>query len=379
MRQLGGPATGRDGADGPIVATKGGTAVGARRADRPRLPLATGLAVALGLGAALLAGCHTEPKRPASFAEAVRTKPDVTIVVTDSGLGGLSVVAELARELPASGIARSARIVFVNALLDDAIGYNDLKRRSDKLRVFDAALDAMERRYHPNLILVACNTLSVLYDDTRHAKAPGPEVVPIVGMGADLIARTLDAHPGGTAVLFGTKTTIDAGSHKALLVAKGYPADRIVGEACPRLTGAIERGADSDETKAAIRRFVAEAIAKLPKEPGPLVVSLNCTHFGYARDVWKSTFAELGYPGVTVIDPNPLMTEQTLREGGERRHPRTKVTVEVVSKPPIGPEVRVPLGRLLRTVSPETADALAHYQHVPDLFSVEIDPSAVAR
>ena len=204
-------------------------------------------------------------------------------------------------------------------------------------------------------------------------------MVPIVGMGADLIARTLDEHPGGTAVLFGTQGTIDAGSHKALLVAKGYPADRIVGEACPHLTGAIERGAGSDETKAAIRGFVAEAISKLPKQPGPLVVSLNCTHFGYARDLWKSTFADLGYPGVTVIDPNPLMTQQTLREGGEKRYPRTKVTVEVVSKPPIGPDVQVPLGTLLRTVSPMTADALAHYQHVPDLFSVAIDPAAVAR
>ena len=95
----------------------------------------------LAAAALVLAGCQTAGKKPATFAEAARVRPDVTIVVTDSGLGGLSVVAELAARLPASGIARSARIVFVNALLDDAIGYNDLKHEADKLRVFDAALD----------------------------------------------------------------------------------------------------------------------------------------------------------------------------------------------------------------------------------------------
>ena len=33
-----------------------------------------------------------------------------------------------------------------------------------------AALEAMERRYTPDLVLVACNTLSVFYERTLHAK-----------------------------------------------------------------------------------------------------------------------------------------------------------------------------------------------------------------
>ncbi len=225
-----------------------------------------------GLLALFLAGCAAAPpaSRPASpapppaaaaavpsqapparsipFAEAVREKPDITIVVTDSGLGGLSVVADLAARLPASGIARSPRIFFVNALLDDAIGYNDLKYDADKLRVFDAALSAIERRYRPDILLVACNTLSVLYGRTEHAKGGGAPVVEIVGMGADLIYRQLQASPGGTAVIFATKTTIESGAHRKLLEAKGVPDDRIVGEACHRLAGSIERGAGSAET-----------------------------------------------------------------------------------------------------------------------------------
>ena len=136
------------------------------------------------------------------------------------------------------------------------------------------------------------------------------------------------------------------------------PDAKIVGQACPKLTGAIERGAHSEETAGRIRGFVEEAIGRLPEKNGPLVVSLNCTHFGYARPLWEETFEKLGYPGVKVLDPNPLMTDLVLREGAPRRYPETKVTVEVVSKTPITPAVKAALGALLRTTSPATADAL---------------------
>ena len=333
----------------------------------------------LALAVLPMAGCASGAKKPTTFAEAVNSRPDVTIVVTDSGLGGLSVVADLAARLPESGIARSARIVFVNALLDDAIGYNDLKDEADKVRVFDAALAAMESRYRPDLVLVACNTLSVFYEKTEHARRGTTETVSIVPMGADLIERTLKASPDATAMIFATKGTIDSGAHRRLLLARSVPDERIVGQACPKLTGAIERGAHGEETATRIRGFVEEALGRLPEKKGPLVVSLNCTHFGYARPLWEETFAGLGFPGVKVLDPNPLMTDLVLREGGAKRFPETKVTVEVVSKTPITPDVKAALGGLLRTTSPATADALEGYTHAPDLFHVAIDPSALVR
>lgn len=335
-------------------------------------------------GAAVLAatlalvGCAGPTPKPAFMASA-KERADAVIVVTDSGLGGLSVVAELAARLPQSGIARSVHIVFVNALLDDAIGYNDLKSDADKLRVFDAALAAMESRYHPDAILVACNTLSVLYDGTRHARDSSTSVVGIVGMGADLIASELAEKPGSTAVLFATRTTIESGAYPSLLAKKGVPRDHVVGQACHRLAGSIERGADSAETASYVQTFVGEALKRLPKNSGPLVASLNCTHYGYVRSLWERSFAEAGYPGVKVLDPNPMMADYVVREGGPRRYPETSVTVEVVSKVRIGPDVQASLGRLLSAVSPLTADALANYEHDPKLFSAKIDPSAIVR
>lgn len=337
------------------------------------------IAAILVLVALSLPGLCAGAKKPASFARAVKDRPDVTIVVTDSGLGGLSVVADLAARLPRSGIARSVRVVFVNALLDDAIGYNDLKDEADKVRVFDAALAAMESRYRPDLILVACNTLSVFYEKTEHARRGKTETVSIVPMGADLIEGALKGTPDATAVIFATKGTIDSGAHRRILLGKGVSDARIVGQACPKLTGAIERGAHSEETAGRLRGFVEEAIARLPQKKGPLVVSLNCTHFGYARPLWEEAFATLGYPAVKVLDPNPLMTDLVLGEGAPRRYPETKVTVEVVSKTPITADVKAALGALLRTTSPATADALAAWKHEPDLFHVAIEPSALVR
>ena len=98
-----------------------------RRISPPVLVFAAVFFVALGARAG----------KSRAFADIARKKPDVTIVVTDSGFGGLSVAADLAARLPASGIVRSARIVFVNAEPEVAFGYNDMKFEADKVRVFD--------------------------------------------------------------------------------------------------------------------------------------------------------------------------------------------------------------------------------------------------
>jgi len=82
---------------------------------------------------------------------------------------------------------------------------------------------------------------------------------------------------------------------------------------------------------------------------------------------------------VKVLDPNPLMTDLVLREGGAKRFPSTAIEVEVVSKVPIDEATRANLGALLGAVSPETADALGRYRHEPDLFPAAVEPSAVVR
>jgi glutamate racemase len=334
---------------------------------RKRLSIAL-ITIVAGL---IAASCGNPAKsRQARIEDVLSKNEDITILVTDSGLGGLAVAADVAARLPASGVFRRARIVFYNALFDN-IGYNGIESESGKARIFDTVLRAMEKRYHPDILLIACNTLSVVYDHTPFSrKAPFP-AVGIVETGVDLIAEQFAKTPEATVLIFGTKTTIASEAHKKALIALGIPAERIVGQACHKLAGAIERGTASEETVGYIRQFVGEALAQAGGPGRPLFASFNCTHFGYARPQFAEAFAAAGYPAVELLDPNPRLADFMFKPPFLHRHAVTDVTVEVVSKLEITQQERDSIGPLLRAVSPTAADALQGYVHDPGLFAVD--------
>ncbi len=302
---------------------------------------------------------------------------EVTILVTDSGLGGLSVAADVAARLPKSGVFEKARIVFFNSLFHNRSGYNSLDSEAEKVRIFDTALDAMRKKYDPDLLLIACNTLSVLYDKTRFAKRAKFPVLGIVETGVDLIAQQFDQTPEATAIIFATKTTIGSNSHKNRLVSRGYPADQIVGQACHRLAGAIERGFDSEETMQYVREFVPQALEKKMDANRPVFASLNCTHFGYSIEQFRQVFENAGYPNIEIIDPNPQMADFLFESKHLNHYPETQVTIEVVSKTNVSEQERASLGTLLHITSPKTDAAFQNYRLDPDLFDAKFDTTKI--
>jgi glutamate racemase len=314
-----------------------------------------------------------EPGDNEKIAEQLSKKKDVTILVTDSGLGGLSVAADLAARLPKSGIFRTARIVFFSSLFRERSGYNSLKNEADKARIFQVVLEAMEKHYAPDLLLIGCNTLSVVYHDTAFSKRPRFPVVGIVEAGAELVADQFKRMPEATAVIFATRTTIESEAHKKWLLKHGYPADKIVGQACHKLAGAINRGYQSEETMGLIRQYVAEALAMLPDPGAPLFVSLNCTDYGYVVDQFRQVLAESGYTDITVIDPNSRLADFLISVARLHRFPETRLTVEVVSKTLITEDMIASVGSVLESLSPETAEALRRYRHEPGLFEAQLE------
>ena len=339
----------------------------------------TKLFITLIIALLLFSSCSKQKDLDQMVAEFFTHNKDVTILVTDSGQGGLSVAADVAASLPQSGVFENARIVFFNSLFHNRSGYNVIKSEDEKVRIFNTALKAMDKKYHPDLLLIACNTLSVLYDKTPFSKRAKFPVIGIVETGVDLIARQFDQNPGATALIFATKTTIGSNAHKNLLVGRGYPADQIVGQACRRLAGSIERGVDSEETIGYIKKYVTEVMEQIPNPAPPLFASLNCTHYGYSLQQFKDAFAEMGYPGIEIIDPNPLMADFLFKPPYVNRFPETKVTVEVVSKTKISKEEIESLAKLLRQLSPATATAFENYQYNPDLFDAKFDSTTIGK
>jgi len=137
----------------------------------------------------------------------------IRIVVTDSGLGGLSVMEDLMHKIRESGYYAKAEIIFVNALFDSQSGYNALNSRNDKINRFNTVPEAIENRYAPDAIVVACNTLSVLIDDTEFVKISGTPVIGIIEPGVNLIKAQIENDPSATVIIFGTETTIEEESH----------------------------------------------------------------------------------------------------------------------------------------------------------------------
>lgn len=295
-------------------------------------------------------------------------KEDITIVVTDSGLGGLSVAADVVERLKDSGIFRSARIIFFNSSFDNKSGYNVITDHQEKIHIFNNALESIATRYQPDLILIACNTLSVIYPETPfHSETP-ILVVGIVKTGVELILEKRTYTPEADIILFGTQTTISGGTHKKALIADGVPEDSIYGIACGNLADLIEEGATSGETRTRISQKVAEALAMRRQGQQPVIAALVCTHYGYAADIFEQELMKQGAQVTAIINPNPKMADFLFSAQYMHQHPQTNVTVEVICKVSIFPEIMNSITELIEPLSPATSRAIRCYTRDVNLF-----------
>ncbi|MEA2004938.1 MAG: aspartate/glutamate racemase family protein [Acidobacteriota bacterium] len=295
-------------------------------------------------------------------------KKDITIAITDSGLGGLSIAADLAERMREAKIFRSVKIVFFNALFSNEGGYNSLSSREMKIRIFDSSLHSLERKYTPNLILIGCNTLSVLFDDTSFARQTQTPVAGIVDKGVDMIARSLKSTPESRVIIFATQTTIEEGIHKKRLVEKGFLDERVITQSCPDLVTYIEKEYNSDETEMLIFAYVDEALQKIPYPRTPLFVSFNCTHYGYSLSLWEKAFQSFNIKPLAFLNPNSRMIDFLFPPEKLARFKKTDISVHVVSMVEITKNKIKSIGEWLNKISPQTAEALPHYELNPELF-----------
>ena len=313
--------------------------------------------------------------------------PASHIVITDSGLGGLSICAALEQGLRGLSAPGGLRLTYVNAWPFEDRGYNDLPDAGARAQVFDAALARMAAM-RPDRVLIACNTLSILYERTAFSRRPPVPVSGIVDAGVDLFAARLGEHPEASIVMIGTKTTIESGVHVARLRGRGIEARRMAAVPCHGLAGAIERDVDGPRTAEFVAECAARAAAAAP--PGAMLfLGLCCTHYGYIAVRLVDAVARLAARRVRALDPNLQLTARLLADaafvGGagpadgpgagpravEERSASSRsgaVTVELVSKVTLSATARAGIARLVEPVSPPTAAALLSYALVPDLF-----------
>ena len=293
-------------------------------------------------------------------------KGTIKILVTDSGLGGLSVVADLEKRLEDSGIYKNVNIIFVNSLFSNKSGYNSLANNEEKIRVFNNALMSMEKNYKPDLILIACNTLSVIYNETPFAENTKIPVRGIVEPGVDLIAKTIKSETDSKVIIFGTETTIEQNTHKEELIDLGIEPERIITQSCPELAYYIETSSDSTETEMLISAYISEALEKIGNKETPLFISYNCSHYPYSQKLWEKAFQDLGVTPEGYLNPSSSMTDFIFNPQYMNRFDITKISIKVVSMVSISDKKMDSIGKLLNDT--RTSKALHDYELKPDLF-----------
>ncbi len=295
-------------------------------------------------------------------------KSEATIVITDSGLGGLSVLADAVERSKVWKSFQKVNFVFFNALFSNNGGYNTLKSYEEKVAVFNSVLNSIEVKYNPDLILIGCNTLSAIYDNTHFATQVKIPVRGIIDAGVDVVSDALKAHPESKIILFATQTTVAQNTHKNRLVKKGFLPERIVYQSCPELARYIEEDHNGEVTEMLIFAYVDEALQKLNGRNAPFLASLNCTHYGYSLDLWNKAFRDLSVKPLVLLNPNPRMNDFLFRLQYRDRFKNTDISVRAVSMVEIEKKKIESLGSFLRPLSRRTAEALEKYEWKKDLF-----------
>ncbi len=195
------------------------------------------------------------------------------IGVFDSGLGGLTVVQELWRELPQEQIlyfGDTARVPYGPRDPEEIIKFN--------AEIIEFLLVAKVK-----IIVFACNTSTSLALDVMRQRYPVP-MFGIIQPGARAaLANTQNKRIG----LMATEATVRSGAYRYAIQALDSQAI-LIEQACPKLVPLIENGEISGpETSAALSEYL------LPLQQGEVdTIIYGCTHYPFLEPEIKRLFPQ---------------------------------------------------------------------------------------
>jgi glutamate racemase len=299
-------------------------------------------------------------------------RDSVTILITDSGLGGLSVCADLEAQFSKLRPFKKVRLIFVNALPDVTMTYNSMASKEEQARMFDKALGGFVQWYHPDAILIACNTLSAVYPETQFARSAAIPVVSIIDVGARMIAERVKATANASVLVFGTATTMSSGLYNQKLGMLGVPDTNIVTQSCRLLESEIQADPKSDLVGNLVEVYVGQAIEKIVKPPpGTLVVGLCCSHYGYSLDAFDRSLRQHAALKYELVNPNKGMVALFMNAAFKGKSAWTSISVEVASRVKFTPQEVSSIARSVGSTSQKTSQALKHYRLNENLFQIK--------
>lgn len=241
------------------------------------------------------------------------------IGIYDSGIGGLTVVREVWRQLP------NERILYFGDTARVPYG----GRPALEIEAFSRQIVAHLQAFGSKLVIVACNTVSALALD----KIEPDFDLPLIGVVRPGAYAASKASRTGRIGVMATEGTARSGAYERAIT-ELLPHAKVFSQGCPLLAPLIEAGlTHSPETVEALQEY----LTPLMKQNIDALV-LGCTHYPYLEEEIERIVG----PDAAIVDP----AEETVR-----------ATSELLSR--------------MNLTSPEEAG--------PDEFMVSGDPERFAR
>jgi len=201
----------------------------------------------------------------------------------DSGLGGLTCIPHLMRELPGE------KVIYFGDTARTPYG----SKAVSTIRKFSLEIADFLVKNDVKMIVIACNTVSATSLWDIRMKYPDIPVIGIIDPAAEKAANicTSDDSIG----VIGTKATITSGAYNRSIKSLNRGL-RVYSAACPAFVPLIEEGIiDSDIMDLTIKYYLDDFIRDKKIDN----VIFGCTHYPFIR----GNFERL-YPGVKIIDPS---------------------------------------------------------------------------
>ena len=191
-------------------------------------------------------------------------RPRPTILVFDSGLGGLTVLGRTTRACPGAHIVYAA---------DDAgFPYGRLSEDELVIRVL-AVMERLIARFHPDLVVIACNTASTLVLPTLRARF----AIPFVGT-VPAIKPAAAATRSGMISVLATPGTV-ARDYTRELIETYAASHNVTLVGATRLAGLAEQALKGEAVDdAVLAAEIAPCFVELDGRRTD-VVTLSCTHY----------------------------------------------------------------------------------------------------
>ena len=214
--------------------------------------------------------------------------PNDYIAVFDSGVGGISVLRHLRRELP------QEKFLYFGDSANAPYGTRPL----EEIRSLTIAAADMLLRRNVKALVVACNTATSAAIAQLREKYPDKIIIGI----EPALKLAADRFPGGTVGVMATPATLREAKFNRLMESCGSRCTTVKLPA-PGLVELVEKGmADSEESFALLSKLLGDWTGKLD------ALVLGCTHYPFAAATLKEIL-----PGTVLLDGGEGTARETKR------------------------------------------------------------------